>query len=413
MKNTTVQKSIVPPVTLVALLFTLGSLIACQSIAADNQGADSANKDNPSSPVIESIDGDRIVLVKTPQGNKVGAPGTRIEIGDRIKTGPKGAAKIRFADGSKLIIGRSTEMEVRPPNDGVPTQDLIAGEIRGIIRKPKLDDAAAKRGPRFMVRTRSAVMGVRGTDFVYSVPEDKAAAVHTLQGTVEVASNEETIMEGKGQLVRENQFVEAKDGMITPTQAFNREQFVQAFAATQPESSALVSADAEIQHQITYGASVVDIAENNTDPKEPLQWLNFEVAAKFISQPGAGATLTSNVGWTPFFRIYKALWIRPSLCGFSVKSRENGKTNQSFGATAMVFPTLFLGSKLTVEGGVGFETWSWKGSGRVYGLQLGIRFAETSLVERVFGGVRALDMVFANRWKHEMYNALIGASIRL
>jgi hypothetical protein len=77
---------------------------ACSFYSATGQAADK--------PLIESIEGDKVVVVKTPQGNRVGMRGTEINFGDRIKTGPFASAKILYPDGSKLLIGKATEMAV-------------------------------------------------------------------------------------------------------------------------------------------------------------------------------------------------------------------------------------------------------------------------------------------------------------
>lgn len=43
-------------------------------------------------------------------------------------------AKILYPDGSKLLIGRGTEMEVQGFSNGVQWNDLKHGEVRGVIK---------------------------------------------------------------------------------------------------------------------------------------------------------------------------------------------------------------------------------------------------------------------------------------
>src|SRR5687768_3306438 len=129
-------------------------LIACaHAVAADR-------------PIIQAIEGDKVVVVKTASGNRVGEKGTAVDVGDRVKTGPRATATILFPDGSKLIIGKGTEVEVQQTQDGMQWNQLHAGTVRGIVKKPKALEGSPGSGmPRFGIRSRAAVMGVRGTDF--------------------------------------------------------------------------------------------------------------------------------------------------------------------------------------------------------------------------------------------------------
>src|SRR5947209_20354739 len=88
-------------------------------------------------PVIESIEGDKIVIIVTSNGNRTVTRGTEIQFGDRVKTGPQSSVKVRYPDGSKLLIGRSTEMQVQASEKGTQFNQLLAGEVRGIITKSK------------------------------------------------------------------------------------------------------------------------------------------------------------------------------------------------------------------------------------------------------------------------------------
>ena len=90
--------------------------------------------------------------------------GQKIQNGTIIRTGKDGKAKIVYKNGDQLNIGIGSAYKVSwVENVGNKKQDpstlnLMYGSLRGIVDK---------EGPRsgMQVKTRNAVMGVRGTDF--------------------------------------------------------------------------------------------------------------------------------------------------------------------------------------------------------------------------------------------------------
>src|SRR5690606_10315654 len=73
------------------------------------------------------------------------------------------------------------------------------------------------------------------TDFVMDL-EQKAqkANVHTLEGVVEVAKDEPTLLAGKGTLVTENQMVTADQEGIRSARSFDRGRFERMMRRQQP-----------------------------------------------------------------------------------------------------------------------------------------------------------------------------------
>lgn len=95
------------------------------------------------------------------------APGDALMAGERIVTGEKAGASVVLKDGTTLTLGpRSTADLSRYQFDSTTQEghfmlDLLRGSVR------VLTGLLAKANPeRFEVKTPTAVVGVRGTDFI-------------------------------------------------------------------------------------------------------------------------------------------------------------------------------------------------------------------------------------------------------
>jgi hypothetical protein len=121
-----------------------------------------------------------------------GKAGSELNPGDVIRTSPEGKARVIYPNGDQFHVGPGTEFKVLLPSTGAhagvqggqktgPTDtklELAYGQLRGVIEKG---------GPRskLQIRTKTATMGVRGTDFFI---EDGGAtggtAVSIIRGAV-------------------------------------------------------------------------------------------------------------------------------------------------------------------------------------------------------------------------------------
>jgi hypothetical protein len=340
-------------------------------------------------PVIEDIEGDKIVVVKTPEGNRVAGRGTAIRFGDRVRTGPRASAKIRYPDGSKLLIGRATEMEVVEGRGGVQTNQVNAGEIRGIIKKPKDPTAQAGR-PRFVVRSRAAVMGVRGTDFVFSL--DPAAAksqVHTLDGVVDVAKTEDLLFEGKGVSVTKDQTVSADQTRIEAPRAFDRAEYMKALEASQPEAVTLVRNDPDaVSRELNLPP------EPEGPPVGRYRFLNFQVAAMYVRQKSGGEVFTNYVSFNPTLNLFWRFALRLHIGAFPLTSRTRTESKKFLGLEGGFLLATHLLYPIIVEVGPGAQTWT-KGNGRTNPMgmaNIAFKLSDTALFERIFAGFTMYDL---------------------
>jgi len=109
---------------------------------------------------------------------KLGSP---IEKGNIVRTTPGSKARVIYPNGDQFYIGSGTAYRVTWNEEAsLPKVEvnLMYGKLRGIIEKG---------GPRtqLLIKTKSAIMGVRGTDFfISSGGINEATQVTTIRGEV-------------------------------------------------------------------------------------------------------------------------------------------------------------------------------------------------------------------------------------
>lgn len=107
-------------------------------------------------------------------------PGDRLENGNILRTAPGAKAWVIFANGDQYHVGPGTAYRVNWERKDRGTEvQLMYGKLRGVV---------AKKGPRskLFIRTRSATMGVRGTDFFVAEDSQGGTEVSVIRGSVEV-----------------------------------------------------------------------------------------------------------------------------------------------------------------------------------------------------------------------------------
>ncbi len=112
---------------------------------------------------------------------------------DVLETDPQSKAKILFIDNNILVVAPGTQVSVshhhhdKDAKSGSTILNLMYGKIRNKISHTNHYD---DKQNTFQVRTKTAVAGVRGTDFVTSYDESQGDTVNvqTLSGLVALAS---------------------------------------------------------------------------------------------------------------------------------------------------------------------------------------------------------------------------------
>lgn len=119
------------------------------------------------------------------QQAKALALGDKLEPGTDIRTGEKGRVRLRFVDGSTVVISdrsvfRIERFEAAP---GKPREASLLLSL-GLIGQKVAPSAQGS----WTVRTPSAVTAVRGTEFMVEVGAEQDTAVDVQEGKVEVES---------------------------------------------------------------------------------------------------------------------------------------------------------------------------------------------------------------------------------
>jgi len=109
--------------------------------------------------------------------------------GTQLRTEEKSFVKLLFVDKSQMNLGPSSQMKIDtfPKNDpGIVT--LVKGQLRSKVTKNYMD-MDKKDKSKLFIKTKTAAMGVRGTDFQVNYnPENNFTSLVTFEGAVAMAS---------------------------------------------------------------------------------------------------------------------------------------------------------------------------------------------------------------------------------
>ncbi len=118
-------------------------------------------------------------------------------VGDAVETGPGGKLRIAFKDKNAMniapnsrVIIEAHEFDSKPGGRRKTLLNLMYGKVRNKVSRENRYDGADNA---FIVKTKSAVAGVRGTDFVttFVAGEKKwVTDVYTLEGVVEFGGSD-------------------------------------------------------------------------------------------------------------------------------------------------------------------------------------------------------------------------------
>jgi len=185
-------------------------------------------------------------------------------VGDHVVTNAKTEAQLGYPDGSKALVGRNSEVIISSPASATPDLDLRAGEIRALITKGK------GKKYRLRIRTRSAVMGVRGTDVVVATKGDETQ-VHTVSGEVDVAKSSADLDKGKGVKIPAGKFSVARLGKaISPPKSFNVKGYLNKLNKRNPGLDKMMSKLDKKRYSSTAKKKFTDMAKaiKKANPKK-------------------------------------------------------------------------------------------------------------------------------------------------
>ena len=112
------------------------------------------------------------VVIERAGATLAAKPGTRIETGDVLRTGPDGAAGVTMNDNALMSVGPNSVLSLDAFAFDATTYQ---GRMDATLSKGTLSVVSgkiAKQSPDAMkVRTPASVLGVRGTEFVVKVDD--------------------------------------------------------------------------------------------------------------------------------------------------------------------------------------------------------------------------------------------------
>ncbi|MGK5085667.1 FecR family protein [Bdellovibrionota bacterium FG-1] len=354
---------------------------------------------------VESLAGDGVVFAISAE-----APPRRLAQGDdvpfwqSVQTSSRSAARIKYPDDSIIIVGRDTKFQVLPKLEGTQFNQLDWGQVRAQIEKETKPDPKAP--PRFVIRTKTATMGVRGTEFVAGFDAASGSSqLHTLEGVVEFAKDEGQVMSWKGTPVAAGQQATIGATMDVPApEPYNPKAYLEEMKASQPEIDSLVQlpknggksggapGGASDDPDPSHGSEVSQQTPKSPEkeiPSEPrLQLLQFRVGAMGVFQGSGGQFFSPLASFNPSLRLLGPLSIRAYLGGFLLKRQTTGES--FIVPRAGLLLALGLPGPLEVEAGALYERWAVPGSdvydGPALSANLGWKFGPTSWLERIWVG---------------------------
>jgi len=126
-----------------------------------------------------------IASIITADGKSIPAKkGLWITEGSVVKTEPKSFVRLSFIDKSTMNVGPKSEMKIEKfSKDEAGVINVISGKIRAKVTKDYL--SMDKEKSKLFVRSRSAVMGIRGTDFMFATNKKNGSSTAVLfEGSV-------------------------------------------------------------------------------------------------------------------------------------------------------------------------------------------------------------------------------------
>lgn len=156
--------------------------------------------------------------------------GEKIGKGNIVRANPGAKAKVVYDNGDQFNVGGGTAYRITWNEEGKTDLNLMYGKVRGVVSKD------GPRSGKLYIRTKSATMGVRGTDFFIADDGKNGTEVSVLRGKVEVTKNAPIKELKAGEVAPEPKKVE-----VTQGQTVTVEKKVDVKKTTQEELKAIVT----------------------------------------------------------------------------------------------------------------------------------------------------------------------------
>jgi hypothetical protein len=178
--------------------------------------ASASASEAPQAPPSASLDfASGQVQVVSKAGTSDGKHGQALLKGDWVKTGKGSAAILLMSDGSRVKLNPETSLEIASAENGQTELSLQTGAVFSKVQK---------QGPRgrFVIRTKTAVMGVRGTEFYTAYGKESKGGADVWMCVHEGKVETEGLSDGKKVLVKQGEGVFIPVGKaVTPPKKYS------------------------------------------------------------------------------------------------------------------------------------------------------------------------------------------------
>ena len=228
-------------------------------------------------------------------GKAVTGSGSILEPGSVIKTGANSFVQLKYPDGSKLSIGANSQLTTETGTKAVQSVALKFGKVHALIHKEATQDL------HFKIKTRTATMGVRGTQFFVDESKDGKVSTHVIDGRVDVAKSDAILSSGKGRHVLRGEFVDVDNGKVSEPKHFEAAEYLAKMKSEQAELVAFADNASDAEEAVTPAAAApapVKNASTENNSEKP-EWAVFRLAPLVYLTKDTSATFTGMISWNP------------------------------------------------------------------------------------------------------------------
>lgn len=142
------------------------------------------SQETPSNAVVDKMKGQ--VLLERGGSRSDILPKTKLYLDDVISTREKSLVILYFTDHSKIVLGPNSQLKIQGVNQSKTSiVHLLTGQLRALVKKSKQQSF-----DKFIVKTKNASMGVRGTDFQVEFSKKLETQLYVKTGLVHLQNHQ-------------------------------------------------------------------------------------------------------------------------------------------------------------------------------------------------------------------------------
>lgn len=156
-----------------ALLWLTAAAAAAQTVPAAQPPAASAGSPQERAGFVKSVQGAAYVTGAS-GARRALQSGDAVGAAERIETDADSGASVVLRDGTMLVVGPSSQLDLKQFSFDATTQDgnLFVSLLRGSMRM--VTGLLSKKPESVRIDTQTATIGIRGTDFIVEADASKS-----------------------------------------------------------------------------------------------------------------------------------------------------------------------------------------------------------------------------------------------